>query len=116
MSTIVSDPNAIYKCFIHSFETPDVGEWLQHKVDNIHYEVGVSVCIYCKKRVKFDSLVQQSTDNLVPAICPICAPKNEAEPNCELIPERKKPAKVVWDGNAEDAIRDINCGSGDEGV
>lgn len=84
-ATIASDPNAIYKCFIHDFETPSVREWLQHKVDYTHYETGVSKCIYCRRDVKFENLVQESLDHLVPAKCPDCAPKNEAEPNCELI-------------------------------
>lgn len=83
----LSEPNAVYKCFIHDFETTSIDEWFTHKVNLTHYDIGISQCIYCNKAVKFDGIVQESKDVLVPAKCPNCAPKNEADANCELIPQ-----------------------------
>lgn len=81
----VSDDGSVYKCFAHNFETSSIDEWYSHKLNSPHYDEGVSSCIYCKKPVEFNSIIQKSMEYLVPAICPECAPNNETVPNCKII-------------------------------
>lgn len=76
---------SIYRCDIHDYETTHPDSWFKHKLSMEHYDQGISVCIYCKRKVKFDKLRQENMDYLAPAKCYFCAAKNEAQYNAKIV-------------------------------
>jgi hypothetical protein len=87
---MLTDEGAVYKCSIHDFETTSPDVWFKHKLSLPHHDTGVSVCIYCKKKVKFDNIQQQNMDYIVPAKCYYCAPKNSTTYNAKLVITKKR--------------------------
>lgn len=96
MSTL-TDQGAVYKCSIHDFETLSPDAWFKHKLSLPHHDAGVSICIYCKKKVKFDNIKQENMDYLVPAKCYYCAAQNSSKYNAKLV-----VTKYRRDRNKED--------------
>ena len=83
----IVEAESIFKCFEHSFSTADLDEWFKHKFSVPHWEIGKSICIYCRKNViygKSDTLFQMNLDHTVPAVCPNCSHITGIQSNCRL--------------------------------
>ena len=68
-----------FSCYEHNFKTPSKIAWDTHRVDFNHKENGTTLCIYCglSTNGSFDIM----PDLKLKAICDICGPLHEEEPN-----------------------------------